>query len=39
MSKLPFVEKYRPINLDNVVEQKDVIMSIKGILEKKEMLN
>jgi replication factor C small subunit len=39
MSKLPFVEKYRPINLDNIVEQKDVIMSIKGILEKKEMLN
>jgi len=39
MAKLPFVEKYRPINLDNIVEQKDVIMSIKGILEKKEMLN
>ena len=39
MGKLPFVEKYRPINLDNIVEQKDVIMSIKGILEKKEMLN
>lgn len=39
MGKLPFVEKYRPINLDNIVEQNDVIMSIKGILEKKEMLN
>jgi len=39
MGKLPFVEKYRPINLDNVVEQNDVIKSIKGILEKKEMLN
>jgi replication factor C small subunit len=39
MGKLPFVEKYRPIHLDNIVEQKDVIMSIKGILEKKEMLN
>ena len=38
MSKLPFVEKYRPINLDNIVEQSDVIKSIKGILEKKEML-
>jgi len=38
-SKLPFVEKYRPINLDNIVEQNDVIMAIKGILEKKEMLN
>ncbi len=39
MSKLPFVEKYRPINLDNIVEQEDVIKSIKGILDKKEMLN
>lgn len=39
MGKLPFVEKYRPINLDNIVEQNDVIDSIKGILEKKEMLN
>jgi DNA polymerase III delta prime subunit len=39
MGKLPFVEKYRPINLDNIVEQNDVIKSIKGILEKKEMLN
>jgi replication factor C small subunit len=39
MSKLPFVEKYRPINIDNIVEQKDVLNSIKGILEKKEMLN
>ena len=39
MGKLPFVEKYRPINLDNIVEQSDVIKSIKGILEKKEMLN
>jgi DNA polymerase III delta prime subunit len=38
-SNLPFVEKYRPINLDNIVEQNDVIMAIKGILEKKEMLN
>ena len=39
MSKLPFVEKYRPINIDNIVEQHDVLNSIKGILEKKEMLN
>jgi len=39
MKKLPFIEKYRPINLDNIVEQNDVIMAIKGILEKKEMLN
>ena len=39
MRKLPFIEKYRPINLDNIVEQNDVIMAIKGILEKKEMLN
>ena len=39
MSKLPFVEKYRPINIDNIVEQNDVLNSIKGILEKKEMLN
>ena len=39
MSKLPFVEKYRPINIDNIVEQNDVINSIKGILAKKEMLN
>jgi len=38
-NKLPYVEKYRPINLDNIVEQTDVIMAIKGILEKKEMLN
>ena len=39
MSKLPFVEKYRPINIDNIVEQNDVLNSIKGILAKKEMLN
>jgi DNA polymerase III gamma/tau subunit len=39
MSKLPFVEKYRPINIDNIVEQNDVLNSIKGILVKKEMLN
>jgi DNA polymerase III delta prime subunit len=39
VNKLPFVEKYRPYNLDNIVEQNDVIMAIKGILEKKEMLN
>jgi DNA polymerase III delta prime subunit len=39
MGKLPFVEKYRPINLNNIVEQDDVIKSIKGILDKKEMLN
>jgi DNA polymerase III delta prime subunit len=39
MNKLPFVEKYRPINIDNIVEQNDVLNSIKGILEKKEMLN
>ena len=38
-SKLPFVEKYRPINLDNIVEQDDVVKAIKGIIEKKEMLN
>ena len=38
MSKLPFVEKYRPINIDNIVEQNDVLNSIKGILVKKEML-
>jgi replication factor C small subunit len=39
MNKLPFVEKYRPINIDNIVEQNYVLNSIKGILEKKEMLN
>jgi replication factor C small subunit len=39
MNKLPFVEKYRPINIDNIVEQHDVVNSIKGILAKKEMLN
>ena len=32
VNKLPFVEKYRPYNLDNIVEQNDVIMAIKGIL-------
>jgi len=39
MGKLPFVEKYRPINIDNIVEQNDVLQAIKGILEKKEMIN
>jgi DNA polymerase III delta prime subunit len=39
MNKLPFVEKYRPINIDNIVEQNHVLDSIKGILDKKEMLN
>jgi hypothetical protein len=36
---LPFVEKYRPINIDNIVEQNDVLNSIKERVFKKYKAN
>ena len=33
-SKLPFVEKYRPFSLEQIISQDDIIQTLKKFLDK-----
>ena len=35
ISKLPWVEKYRPKSLDEIINQEEIVASLKNILETK----